>query len=112
MAYFRNNEMTETRRNAPVEAGKNSLAESEEYLESDYDDGFEDLTDDENEKLSEKERKDIQKKRFSAASGAGNLTAIIAGAVVILMLLAFLMNMIGFVLNDVDRNFALFQNRF
>jgi hypothetical protein len=37
---------------------------------------------------------------------------VIAGTVVILVLLALLMNMIGFVLNDADRNFTLFQLRF
>ena len=45
-------------------------------------------------------------------SGAGNITAVIAGTVVILLLLALLMNMIGFVLNDADRNFTLFQTQF
>ena len=45
-------------------------------------------------------------------SGAGNLTAVITGTVVILVLLALLMNMIGFVINDADRNFTLFQTKF
>ena len=112
MAYFRKNETEETRRHAPVEAGMESLQESEEYIESDYDDGFDPPPDEEELLLSEEEQKAIRKKRFQMASGAGNLTAIIAGAVVILMLLAFLMNMISFVLNDVNRNFTLFQNRF
>lgn len=112
MAYFRKNENEETRRHAPVEAGMESLQEPEEYIESDYDDGFDPPPDEEELLLSEEEQKAIRKKRFQMASGAGNLTAIIAGAVVILLLLAFLMNMISFVLNDVNRNFTLFQNRF
>ena len=45
-------------------------------------------------------------------SGAGNLAAVITGTVAILALLALLMSMIGFVLNDADRNFTLFQTRF
>ena len=42
---------------------------------------------------------------------AGNLFAVITGAVAILLLLALLFNMISFVLNDADRNFTLFQTR-
>jgi hypothetical protein len=45
-------------------------------------------------------------------SGAGNLAAVITGSVVILILLALLMSMVSFVLNDADRNFTLFQMRF
>ena len=62
--------------------------------------------------LTPEEKKAIRTKRFRMASGAGNVTAVITGTLVILLLLAFLMNMIGFVLNDADRNFTLFQTRF
>lgn len=110
MAYFRRDETEETRRHAPVNAGPDDG--TEEYIESDYDDGFDPPPTEEELLLSEEEQKAIRKKRFQMASGAGNLAAIIAGAVVILLLLTFLMEMIGFVLNDADRNFTLFRNRF
>ena len=81
-------------------------------MESDYDDGFDDPAEEPEEELSEEEKKAIRKKRFRLMSGAGNLTAVITGTVVILVLLALLMNMIGFVINDADRNFTLFQTKF
>ena len=112
MAYFQKNEAEDTRRHAPVDAGTESLQEPAEYIESEYDDGFDPPPTEEEILLSEEEQKEIRKKRFQIASGAGNLTGIITGAVVILLLLAFLMNMINFVMNDVERNFTLFQNRF
>ena len=44
--------------------------------------------------------------------GAGNLVAVIGGAVVILVLLSLLFNMIHFVVNDMNRSFSLFQTNF
>ena len=101
MAYFHRNETEET---------LHSL--QDEYMESDYDDGFDDPDEQEETELSKEERNEISKKRFRMLSGAGNLAAVIAGTLLILILLALLMNMIGFVLNDADRNFTLFQLRF
>ena len=113
MAYFRTNEMEDTLRQPPAGSAEESgNGTHDEYVESDYDDGFDDPAEPEEEELSEEERDVIRKKRFRILSGAGNLTAVIAGTVVILVLLALLMNMIGFVLNDADRNFTLFQLRF
>ena len=113
MAYFRRNDMEDTLQQPPVgttEESGNGM--QEEYVESDYDDGFDDPVEPEEEELSEEEQNVIRKRRFRVLSGAGNLTAVITGTVVILVLLALLMNMIGFVLNDADRNFTLFQLRF
>ncbi len=80
-------------------------------METDYDDGFDD-PEEEAEELSAEEKETVRKKRFRAFSRAGNVTAVIVGTLVILLLLAFLMNMVSFVLNDADRNFTLFQTRF
>ena len=113
MAYFRTNEMEDTLRQSPagfVEESGNGT--QDEYVESDYDDGFDDPDEQEETELSKEERNEISKKRFRMLSGAGNLAAVIAGTLLILILLALLMNMIGFVLNDADRNFTLFQLRF
>ena len=119
MAYFRENEMDETRKQPLNGTGQDysdaqrEYAEAPEYVESEYDDGFDDPEDagDPEEDLSEEEKKEIRKKRFRMMSGVGNLTAVIAGTVVILVLLALLMSMIGFVLNDMNRNFALLQTK-
>ena len=113
MAYFRTNEMEDTlRQPSPGSAEESGNVTQDEYVESDYDDGFDDPAEPEEEELSEEERNEIHKKHFLMLSGAGNLAAVIAGTILILILLALLMNMIGFVLNDADRNFTLFQLRF
>ncbi len=108
MAYFRENETEETRRQAPVAPDDQN---QEDYIGSEYDDGFDDPFQEEEEPLTEEEKQEIRMDRFRIASGAGNLFAVITGAVVILLLLALLFNMISFVLNDADRNFTLFQTR-
>ena len=112
MAYFRRNEeMEETRQQPTVRPGE-EYGETPDYVESDYDDGFDDPAEEPEEEISEEEKQAIRKKRFRLMSGAGNLTAVIAGTAAILILLALLMNMIGFVINDADRNFTLFQTKF
>lgn len=112
MAYFRRNEeMEETRQQPAVRPGE-EYGETPDYVESDYDDGFDDPAEEPEEEISEEEKQAIRKKRFRLMSGAGNLTAVIAGTAAILILLALLMNMIGFVINDADRNFTLFQTKF
>ena len=108
MAYFRENEMEGTRRQTPAVADEQK---QEDFAGSDYDDGFDDPYPEEDEPLTEEEKQEIRMDRFRMVSGAGNLFAVITGAVVILLLLALLFNMIGFVLNDADRNFTLFQTR-
>ena len=112
MAYFRRNEgMEETRQQPAVRPGE-EYGETPDYVESDYDDGFDDPAEEPEEEISEEEKQAIRKQRFRLMSGAGNLTAVIAGTAAILILLALLMNMIGFVINDADRNFTLFQTKF
>ena len=113
MAYFRENDSEETRLQPPVRNSKEAQYDTQEYVESDYDDGFDDPEEPEDvPELTEEEKNAIRKKRFRVMSGAGNLTAVITGSVVILILLALLMSMVSFVLNDADRNFTLFQMRF
>jgi len=113
MAYFRRNETEETLQQPVIRSAEERADRpQEEYVESDYDDGFDDPDELEEDELSKEERNEIHKKRFLMLSGAGNLAAVIAGTILILILLALLMNMIGFVLNDADRNFTLFQLRF
>ena len=113
MAYFRENEPEETKRQQIVNvSGEDTGDDEDTYINSDYDDGFDDLSEEQDEDLSEDEQKQIRTQRFRVASGAANIAAVIGGTLLILILLAFLMKMIGFVLNDADRNFTLFQTRF
>ena len=113
MAYFRENEPEETKRQQIINAsGEDTGDAGESYIESDYDDGFDDPSGEPEEEISENEQKEIRAQRFRLASGAANIAAVIGGTLLILILLAFLLRMIGFVLNDADRNFTLFQKRF
>ena len=113
MAYFHRNETEETLQQPAIRSAEERVDSlQDEYVESDYDDGFDDPDEQEETELSKEERNEISKKRFRMLYGAGNLAAVIAGTLLILILLALLMNMIGFVLNDADRNFTLFQLRF
>ena len=121
MAYFRKND-EETRRQGKIpeetdlpEETEIPEAQDETEDEEEYDDGFDELTEggeEEQEPLTEEEQEEKRSKRFRLAFGAGNLTAVITGSVVILVLLALLLSMINFVINDVNRSFTLLQTRF
>lgn len=106
MAYFRKN-------NPYPEEEYEETYEEEYDTDTDYDDGFDELTaEEEPEELSEEERQERKRGRFRLAMGAGNLVAVIGGAVAILVMLALLFNMINFVVNDMSRSFSLFQTNF
>ena len=117
MAYFKSNEQEETRRNPslPEESGINNGNSSwEEYPGEDYDDGFDDPYEDEDElpELSEEEKADIQKKRAKVVFEAGNITGVIIGTVLVLLLVMILFSMVYFVRSDITRNFTLFRIQF
>lgn len=86
-------------------------------FEEDYDDGFDALTEDvpedsdvfpEEEEDPELRRAERQRK-FRIAAGIGNFGAVLAGAAVILVLVAFLISMLRFVYSDFSRTFALWK---
>ncbi len=78
-----------------------------------YDDGFDELAAGApEEELSEEEIREEQKRRFRIAAGAGDLAAVLAGVAVILVLTAFLINMIQFVSADIMQNFSLWVTKF
>ena len=89
-------------------------AEDFEPEEEEYDDGFDELTDDgePEEELDPQEKLERKRDRFRMAVGAGNLFAVIGGAVAILVLLTLIFNMVYFVINDMSRSFSLFQTNF
>ena len=99
MAYFKSNE--------PYPEEPYETEEQEEY-----DDGFDELTDEEESEISDDERQEIRKSRFRVALGAGNLVAVIGGALLILLLVTLIFSMIYFVINDMSRSFSLFSTNF
>jgi len=118
VAYFQNNGNQETVRrklfshDEQEQDAVQGYSESEEY-EDEYDDGFDELNETEEEELQDEEQiLENRNRKLRFFSGIGDLTAVIAGSVVILVLLALLLNMVSFVITDVNRNFTLFQTRF
>ena len=115
MAYFKHNEPEETRRNQAIPQEQDTGAEynvqfdpQSQYdygyeYDDDYDDGFDDPDEAsyEEEELTEEEKKARKRDRIQLLFGAGDLTGIIIGTVVILLLAAFLVQMITFVRDDI-----------
>lgn len=103
MAYFKSNEPL-SRDQYPAE----------EETEQEYNDGFDELTEEEeyDPEPTEEERRERRESRLRLAMGAGNLMAVIAGAVLILVLLTLIFSMVYFVIKDMGRNFSLFSTNF
>ena len=118
MAYFKHNEPEETRRNQAIPPEQDSTPEyspqfdpqydygyeyDSDWYEDGYDDGFDDLNEEtyEEEELTEEEKKARKRDRIQLLFSAGDLTGIIIGTVVILLLAAFLVQMITFVRDDI-----------
>lgn len=98
-----------------------SDGEYEEYEDS-YDDGFDDLLEDpqgadapldpEEERILAEEKKQSRLRKFQIAAGLGDFSAVLIGAGVILLLIAFLISMLRFVSSDFARTFSLWQIKF
>ena len=101
MAYFKSNE----------EFQQDEYTEEQEEL---YDDGFDELNEEPYDvpEMTEAEIEERKQNQARLAYGAGNLLGVIAGAVLILVLLALIFSMIYFVINDMGRSFSLFQTNF
>lgn len=85
--------------------------------EETWDDGFDELLEEDEEEeeddpLLEEERRLERQRKFRIAAGFGDLGAAMAGVVVILALVAFLITMLRFLSTDFSQNFSLFQTRF
>ncbi len=83
-----------------------------EEAEKNYNDGFDELEEEEIPEITEDEIREKRMNRIRMAIGAGNLFGIIAGTVLILILLGLIFSIIHFVMNDMARNFSLFQTNF
>ena len=101
MAYFKSNE----------EYRQDEYTDEQEEL---YDDGFDELNEEPYDipEMTEEEIEERKQNHARLAYGAGNLFGVIAGAVLILVLLALIFSMIYFVINDMGRSFSLFQTNF
>ena len=105
----------------PYAEGNEAYGEYDEYAES-YDDGFDALLEDpevpeppldpEEERLLAEEKKQSRLRKFQIAAGLGDFSAVLIGAGVILLLVAFLISMLRFVSSDFARTFSLWQVKF
>lgn len=114
MAWFQRSGDAEeeyTRRFRPAEEED---GEEEEY----YDDGFDELLEEDElpeEEYPEEDEEDLRQekqRKYRIAAGIGDLGATIAGVVVILLLIAYMLNLIRFVVNDFSQNLSLWVTRF
>ena len=102
MAYFKSND--------PVPEENYQETEKPEV---DYDDGFDKMEEEEYlPEMTDEEKAERTRNRIRLAFGAGNLFGIIAGTVLILLLLTLIFSIVHFVVNDMGRNFSLFQTNF
>lgn len=82
----------------------------------DEDEGF-DMIESDPEDLADSGEEDPEeaaarrKERFQFINGIGDFVATIIGAVVILLLLAFLISLFNWLSNDIGQTFTLWQNR-
>ena len=86
----------------------------DEYGEYDgYDDGLDELSEDrEEEEIPEEERRRINERKFRIAWGAADLVGVLTGVGAILLMVAFLIQMIRFVTTDMTQNFLFLQTKF
>ena len=91
----------------------------DDRFDDDYDDGFDALYEDDPdaaEALPEEEedpelRREARLRKFRIAAGIGDLGAVLTGAAVILVLVAFLISMLRFVSSDFARTFSLWKTQ-
>lgn len=61
--------------------------------------------------LDEQERREVQQMRWKMLAGAGDVLAVLAGAVVILVLIALLISLLTWVQADMSQSFTLWQTK-
>lgn len=75
-----------------------------------YDEPYDELCEDDY--LDEQERWEARQTRWKVLAGAGDVLAVLAGAVVILLLIALLISLLTWVQADMSQSFTLWQTKF
>lgn len=108
MAYFNNNsqdvqdEDYQPTFRQPV---YDDYDQDDEPYEEPYDEPYE------NDYLDEQERWEARQTRWKVLAGAGDVLAVLAGAVVILVLIALLISLLTWVQADMSQSFTLWQTK-
>lgn len=111
MAYFNNpqdvqDEDYQSTFRQPVYDDYNQDSEPyDEPYEEPYDESYEDNY------LDEQERWEARQTRWKVLAGAGDVLAVLAGAVVILVLIALLISLLTWVQADMSQSFTLWQTK-
>lgn len=108
MAYFRQTQQ-ETQTYTPV--FKKEVSSTADMTDAPYDDGFDDYSDPFAPEEDPQEIAARRKERFTLFNGVLDFVGVILGAVVILVLLAFLISLINWVSTDINQTFSLWQNK-
>ena len=114
MAYFRQNEpYLKNLRNEPEDEEQEEIDPEEDrlFFDSEYTDEPEE-PEEEEEPLTEEELSGYRKHRIRMMFNAGNMTGILVGCVLILILITLLFSMVNFVWKDFSHSFSLFQIKF
>ena len=74
-----------------------------------YDDEYEDDEEYDEDYLTEEEQNDLRRYRFRMAAGLLDFLSVVAGAVVILLLVALLVNIVTWLQADIDQMFTLLK---
>lgn len=75
--------------------------DEDEYYNLPYEDDY----------LDEQERREARQMRWKVLAGAGDVLAVLAGTVVILVLVALLVSLITWVQADMSQSFTLWQTK-
>ena len=128
MAYFEHEQEAQPRRRRvfqqPVEDEQASALQEEEqaYLQQDeytlYDEYDEDSYDEDaydedlyEDDMSEEEKALARRDHWRVLAGVGDFLAVVAGAVVILVLIALLVSLVNWVHADITQSFTLWQTK-
>lgn len=115
MAYFAQNNQEQEYTSVFRKTVPDQQDEPETEFYDDVDEGFEMLAEgSEEEELSEEDSEEEEvrrKERFQFIHGIGDFVAVIIGAVVILILVAFLISLFNFLSTDIRQTFTLWQNK-
>lgn len=123
MAYFQRNENEDTAMYSHTfrdsGTGGQDCQPELEYIEDydeepPYDDGFDDLNEfnEDEETLTDEEKEEEQRRKYRFAAEVGDFAGTVAGVAAILILVAFLINMLQVLSTDLAHTFFLWQTKF
>lgn len=104
MAYFNNDPQDVQDEDYQPAFQQPVYDDDDQFYEEDYEPYEDDY-------LDEQERREVQQMRWKMLAGAGDVLAVLAGAVVILVLIALLISLLTWVQADMSQSFTLWQTK-